>query len=214
MAELPDNNLCSLKKEFFEAAISFFADLTWKRFKGFLSLTALLIVAVVIFDSYTSYFTLNRLKHSAELISQLQTIESTELHRSQELNVAYKSLCNQVTEAVAIKPWTLRFSAPSIQIPYSRFFKFIAAAAPWMLISIIMLPDVFRKKPNSLGGFFILHILGFISGILGIHFPSFLWPWGNLLIIPLFTPITLLCIAGYVSIKAAQNQKLQQAQKV
>ena len=199
-------------KEFLEAAIAFFAELTWKRFRGVLILFCVIAVMFGLFDSYTSYFTLSRLSRSAELIVQVQAIEANTAKRTPELEQAYKSLCGQVLEAVSAKPWTLRMTPPSTQVPYSRLWKFLAAVAPWLLFSLIMIPDILRRKPNAWHGILGVSVIAICFGFIGLILPTFYWPWFNLVIFPLAAPVLFFIVMLVVGMASAQKKRNEEAQ--
>jgi Flp pilus assembly protein TadB len=193
------------------AILDHFTEFTWKRFRSFLIVILVILLAFVAFDSYTSFFSMSRLSREADLISKMQGIESSNYTRSPELESAYISLRRQVSDQVSIRPWMVRISAPNINISYSILWKFFAGLAPWALLSLILIPDIFRRKQGSASSFLGFYVIGIGFGLVSMIFPTYRWPWFNLLCVPFILLMFLFGLVVYVGIKTSKKQRAQNA---
>lgn len=197
-------------KEILAAVLDHFTDFTWKRFRAFMLVIILILLALFGFDSYTSFFSMNRLSRAADLISKIQTIESSGHTRSPELESAYSALREQVADQVASKPWTVRISAPNVDVPYSIWWKFLAGLAPWMMLSIVAIPDTIRRKVGAGSAFIASHIVGICFGLICMIVPTYAWPWFNLIFVPIGIFVIVLSGIVYAAMKQFKKERKNQ----
>lgn len=168
----------------------------------------LVVSALLIFDGFTSFFTMNRLDRGAEIISKLQTIEQKG-EMSDDLEEAYSNLRNQLNAALSSKPWTVRLSLPRFDVPHSRLLKFFAGIVPFGLLSLIAIGDIFRRKQGAASAFLGIWIIAFIFGIINLLMPVFWWPWFNLAIVPIMTSLFVLTIIAIIAVNQTKKEKEQ-----
>ena len=192
------------------AILDHFTEFSWKRFRSFVIVILVIMAAFMVFDGYTSFFTMNRLNRGAEVIAKLQSVEQGG-KMSPELQSSYETLRHQLTLAVSAKPWAVRLSFPSFDIPYSPFFKFLAGLVPFGLLSIIFVGDIFKRKQGAAAGFLGIWIVSVIFGVISLLVPTFWWPWFNLVIVPVCLFCALMIIGLIMSLEQAKKQRNKQA---
>ncbi len=190
-----------------EALLKFFTEFSLRRFLAALAVLFLVILVLLGYDRYTSSFTLTRLRQSADLVAQLQTIESASVQRSPELEQAYASLRRQVASAIAAPPTS---ASSTLWMPAHPVTKFFGGAWPSLLLSLVMLPALRKGEPNALSGLIAILVMATIFGIVGLVIPTFWWPWGNCVLYPFGALGFLITLAGYITVRTRRKQAKQQ----
>ena len=146
------------------------SDFNWRRVASLILFTAYVAIIFGICEAFSAHFRLSRLERTAGIIEKLQDIDSHGFKPDSALSKTYSDLEHQLQELTNPAPTSL----PSLL----WLWKSLAAATPWLLSSSVLAFD----KRSALYG---VLALGVITGIIGAFVPTFMWPWGNLIIFPI-----------------------------
>jgi hypothetical protein len=177
-----------------EAFNRLLSDFTWRRLIALVMFTAYVALFFIVYEATTAQFRLARIEHAANIVARLQEIEAKHLDPTSTLGAVHSDLINRLREV----------SNPSaVSLPaYAGFYIFLAAAAPWLLMMSMAISNIRKKKPDAWWGFAGVVMLAILAGFTGLIIPTFLWPWGNLVVYPI-----VLFIVFVVSAGMWQNQK-------
>jgi hypothetical protein len=190
------------------AILDHFTEFSWKRFRSFVIVILVIVGAFMLFDGYTSFFTMNRLNRAAEVISKLQSIEQGG-KMSPELESSYTTLRHQLAMAAASKPWTVRLSVPRFDIPQSSLLKFTAGMVPFGLFSFVFIGDIFRREQGAAAGFLGVWIIASIFGLITFLIPIVWWPWFNLAAVPVGLFVGFIGFVVVIGIQQTKKQKVK-----
>jgi hypothetical protein len=197
----------------FTELIKFFSEFTWKKFFSVIVMLAVFFIIVSIYEIYTSAFRFSRLQKAADLLAEIQTIDSHGTNSTPELERAKKALISQAVEAIDTKPMTLDFVPSTLKFSMDGLEKFFAGGLIWYIFALTQIRKI--GKPNN--PFVGMILIAVISGFTAMFVRSIWWPWFHILIYPwifLFGIGMLLLPIGYFFSKRAAKQKLkEQAQQ-
>ncbi len=156
---------------FFDQLITKF---TWGRLAFAIMIVFAALCSVLVYESYTGHFRLQRIERSTKLAKDLAEIATTiSTTNNRKLAQAYEGACEDLREYVCDKP--IAFNMPN------WLLRSIAAAFPWILFGIIARiadPSDYKK---TLAGISILLIPAIATCI---YIPDLNSPWINYLLIP------------------------------
>jgi len=159
----------------FDALLS---DFSWRRVTALLVFTLYIAMFFAVSELFTGHFRLARVEHAAKILSRLQEIEAKSLPSDSPLARVHRNLTVTLEQLTAASP-----GPPATLVP---LWKFLAAVAPWLAMGLFFLRDLSRGKPGA--GLTIIGVvsLGLLAALFAMVVPTFLWPWGNLVIYPFF----------------------------
>ena len=167
----------------FEGLLS---DFTWRRLSALLALTAYLGLLFAVLEAVTGHFRLARIEHATNIVARLQEIEAKQPPASPELAAVRADLIRRLRGLTSPDTTT----APD----FASLWKFLSAAAPFTLMLLIFVPGLRRGDAGAKSGMFGIGVIAVFAGFIGLLIPTFLWPWGNLLVFPL---ILFLCFGVF-----------------
>jgi hypothetical protein len=178
--------------DLFQSFISVFSELTWKRFFGIFLLAILASLVFLIFERYTSSFSLARIQKTADVLEKLHQLEINGVAASPSLKESYDSLIQQTNDVVSTKPFSLTLGFPEFSM-YS-LAKFFAAFWPWSLFLILAIKE---KQANRRTGYIAaFFIFGLMAGGLGLFMRNQYWM--NLIFYPLvFFILVIFLVIGF-----------------
>jgi len=124
-----------------------FQDFSWKRIAFLLTLLAIIIACLFIFESYTSYFAITKLDRETSLLQKLSQLSSdTAIDQSTTLAAVRDSLEMSLKRLSSQHPYT---DLDSQSTPQLRIFKkAFSASLPWILLGLLILA-VSRKNEDK-----------------------------------------------------------------
>jgi hypothetical protein len=180
----------------FEGLLS---DFTWRRLTALAVLTVYIGLLFALVEAVTGHFRLARLEHETNILAHLQEIESKQLPNSSELSAIHAGL---VAKLRAI-------NSPNATIlpKFEGLWKFLAAAAPFLLLSLMFVPRVRRREPGISSTLLGFGLIATLAGFIGSIIPTFLWPWGSLMVFP----IGLFIVSGAMAVRWQKRQAARAA---
>ncbi|KAF0142939.1 MAG: hypothetical protein FD122_205 [Stygiobacter sp.] len=169
-------------------------DFSWRRLLTFVAFFMLLGAIVFIAESYTNYFSLNKLEKETFLLKEIAMLKP-KIENDSTLKIIYVSLTKELDHLVNNES-----STPSINPMFLRFF---AGAFPWILLTIAFVPGFKRGTTTSstlVGG--IIFII--IFGGAGLLLPS---SWGSTIHYIIYPLGHFLIVAFIALIFQAKNKK-------
>jgi hypothetical protein len=170
----------------FEGLLS---DFTWRRLTALVVLTLYIGLIFVVVEAVSGHFRLGRIEHATNVLAHLQEIDAKQPPLSPDLAAIRFDLVRRL-RAINAPNAT---SVPEL----ATLWKFLAAAAPFLLMSLFFVPGIRKRQPgiwSTITGFALFAAL---AGFTGSFVPTFLWPWGNLLIYP----IALFVVSGVLAVR-------------
>jgi hypothetical protein len=171
----------------FESFEKLIDQFSWKRMI-FLSLFILFAISgLLIFESYTGYFKLNRLEKSVNLLKNLNEIGNSSFsNRDKDLRLIYDELKKELNNSLKNKY--------KMSLDFKILIKALSGAAPWIILSLFFINGIGKEKDTiyALSGTIIF---GFLSAIIGIYLPLFKWSIINYIIYPWGVFIVIIIIA-------------------
>lgn len=167
--------------DFFEKLITQF---TWRRLIFIVTIFFISFGSLIMYETYTSHFRLNRIKHSTNLLKELTTL-SPEIQKSNNKNISkiFKGLTNDLN--VYINHKITPFDIPT------WILKMLAATAPWIIFSILIILVDSSDIKNAIIGTLIVAIP---SVFIGALLPDFKYPAINYIVYPVSISIILITL--------------------
>jgi len=170
-------------------------NFTWRRLTAVLFVSFYLALVLAAYEAFTGHFRLNRIQQATDIAAKLQEIESKGFSPDSNLSRLHADLVRQLQETAILKT----ASIPSLK----PLWKFLAAMAPWLLFTAaFVFQRLFRRglytfSVNPLAVMLGLGALALIAAVTALFIPTFLWPWGNLVIYPMLTfALFVVCIVA------------------
>lgn len=205
-------------KDLYDILIKFFfAEFTWKKLRILLAVVVVAIVALFVYERYTSSFQFSRLQRATDLLAKLQEIQIRATNSAPEIDAARKQLVAQVVQAINQKPITLDFVPSKLSIQMDSLLKFAAGGALWCFLALFYIPKLRTKEGKN--SFIGLIMMAGLTGAIGIFVPPIWWPWFHLLLFPwllIFAFITVLIPFAIVAArkKAKQNNCINNLRQI
>lgn len=157
-------------------------DFSWKRLSLILSCLALVIIALVAYEFYTSYFFLSKTEKTINLIKQLSSLppEVTNSSKDGIANLT-KSLVKQLNDVTNSKSYNLELSP--------LMMKVVSSSIPWLIALLIGAIVEKNDKFSLIGG---LIVVGAIGVIVGIVLPWQGTIWSNYWLYPIIHFIVII----------------------
>lgn len=157
----------------FEGLLS---DFSWRRITALVILTLYVGLLFAVGEAITGHFRLARIQRAANILSRLQEIEARQFSPSSDLPAVHSDLVRKLR---AIN------SPDATVLPgFAGFWKFLAAATPFFLMTLIFVPGIRKRQPGVWTSFMGIAFIAVLAGLTGPLIPMFLWPWGNLVVYP------------------------------
>ena len=158
----------------FDALLS---DFSWRRLTAIVVFTAYVVIICSAYEAFTGHFRLARIEHSARVLAKLQDIDSRPLNPSSPIAAIRDDLVTKLRE----------ISNPStVSLPaFAGTWRFLASSGPWLLLSLMFVSGIRKGQAGAWSGFVGILFFGIIAGFTGLLIPTFLWPWGNLVLYPI-----------------------------
>ena len=175
----------------FEGLLS---DFTWRRLTALLVLT---IYAGVIFagiEAVSGHYGLARIEHATNILARLQEIEVKQPPLSPELAAVHKDLVRRLR--------AINNTDASVLPPLVGLWKFLTAAAPFLLLSLMFVPGIRKRQPGIWSTLLGFALIATLAGFIGTFIPTFLWPWGSLVVFP----VTLFVMFGVFAVRWQKRQ--------
>ena len=175
----------------FEGLLS---DFTWRRLTALVVLTLYVGLLFAVFEAVSGHFRLGRVEHATNILARLQEIEAKQAPLSPELAEVRSDLVRRLRA----------INAPdAISLPnFAALWKFLAAAAPFVLMSLLFVPAIRKRQPGIRSTLLGFALIAALAGFTGYFIPTFLWPWGNLVVYP----IGLFIISGVFAVRWQKRQ--------
>ncbi|HBN22658.1 MAG TPA: hypothetical protein DD412_05415 [Holosporales bacterium] len=158
--------------EFFEKLIEQF---TWKRLVFIFGLLTLFGFCLIIYESYTGHFKLNRMRSTVELLQKSANLPSEITKTSEKhLSNTFKRIAQEL-EAFSSGEFTAFRLHPNV-------LKGTAAFAPWLFLLVIF-PLVNTQDNKSISAGVLLLAVPF--SIVGAFLPNFSASWINYWVYPI-----------------------------
>lgn len=139
---------------------------------GLSIIVAFASLVIALFEGYTSYFELGRLESSINLLEKLQELyRDTSIQQDPQLKSIYNDLVTDLDQLVSQDPSNVMIGPMG--------WKAIAGAMPWLLFSLVFIPDLKRRETDAIGGFLVTLSFGVIAGGVGLALPTFDLSWIN-----------------------------------
>jgi hypothetical protein len=162
----------------FQTLEKLFLEFSWRRLILVIFVIALATGVFIGLEKYTAYFQLARLEKATRILERLHQLKAdANLANEEDLQNIHSKLVSDLNVAISDS----RFSLP---IDY-RLWKFLTAALPWLLFSLIYFARMRKEKQGTTAGVVAAILFGIVFGGLGLLIPEVLWPWLNLVIYPL-----------------------------
>jgi hypothetical protein len=162
----------------FDALLEHF---TWRRLTAIILFSIYVALVFAGYELFTGHFRLSRIQQAIDIVAKLQEIESKGIQPESDLFRLHTNLIRQLQDS-------------AVPTSLTSLWKFLTAVAPWLLFTAAYLfvplnraGKLAGKLRNPAGVLFGLVVLALISGIVAILIPTFLWPWGNLVIYPMLS---------------------------
>lgn len=175
------------------------ASFNFRRAVALISILAILGGAAWTVDYYSDFSRLSRLERATSLLERLEALEKKPA--GQDLSDIRGKLTEELSAIVTPKTGRQRPGDSNAFKDWlaEKWKKFSAGALPWFLLSLSMLPGVFRREKNSLAGFFAFQFLTAFFGFVVGAIP----PVGSWLIDYLIIPLGLLVVVAVVPMSIA-----------
>ncbi len=158
-------------------------DFSWRRLITFITFFLILGVIFFLAESYTDYFSLNRLEKETFLLKEIATLKP-KIENDSTLKIIYIGLTKDLNDLVNNKS---RF--PSIN-PY--LLRFFVGAFPWIILTLAFIPGFKKGTTTSstiVGGIIFIIIFGGIGLLIPSSWGSTIhyavYPFGHFLIVSL-----------------------------
>jgi Flp pilus assembly protein TadB len=175
----------------FEGLLS---DFTWRRVTALLVVTIYAGLIFAAIETVSGHFALARIEHAANILGRLQEIQARQPPLSPELGTIHKDLVRRLR--------AINNADASVLRPLVGLWKFFAAAAPFLLLSLMFVPGIRKRQPGISSTLLGFCLIAALAGFVGMLIPTFLWPWGNLVVFP----ITLFVIFGVFAVRWQKRQ--------
>jgi hypothetical protein len=196
---------------FFEALFKFFSEFTWRKLGALIIVGVCTVVALSLYERYTSSFRINRLQRVTELLLKVRELEDKHAEAGSDLELARTTLIKQVIEAVQQKPITLDVLPTTIRLSVDDAWHFLAGSALWFILAATQINSLKEKKGRD--AFVGLFLVACVSGFFAIFTPIVWWPWFHLFIYP-FLLVAAIAVAmapfAYIVSKRAAKKKADQ----
>ena len=180
----------------FEGLLS---DFTWRRLSALVVLTIYVGFLFATVEAVTGHFRLARIEHAANILARLQEIEAKQPPASPELANVRSELVRRLRAIT---------SPDTTVIPdFAGLWKFLASAAPFSFMLLIFVPGIRRRDAGAWSGLLGIGLIAVLAGLVGALGPTFLWPWGNLVVFP----IGLFLCFGVFAVRWQKRQKRRAA---
>jgi Tfp pilus assembly protein PilE len=142
-----------------------FDEFTPKRILGALLLLFLILVGVLLYERYTSYFELKKIQKSAEILTALDKITISPRRTSNEIHAIKSQLLHDLQKVVDQKPPTagllelLRDNSVS-----DKTKKFFSGASLWLFLLLLSLPRLLKKSLNEIAPLAVFAFFSLLSG--------------------------------------------------
>ena len=141
-------------------------DFSWKRLSLIASCLALVVLALITYEFYTSFFFLAKTEKTINLIKQLSSLPPDVTNASKEsLAGLTKTVVQQLNDITNSKPFYFEFSP--------LMMKVVSSSIPWLIV--LLIGGIIEKndKLSLIGG---LLVVGTICVVVGI-----ILPWQNII---------------------------------
>jgi hypothetical protein len=181
-----------------------FVEFSWRRILHIVLLFATALSLFLLFEWYTSYFQLQRLSKSTEILARLQEIESKGFISNSELKKIHSQAVKELQASQHDRMIQLGLRATPGPDFLRALFKWAAAASPWWLMALAAWLSLRGKKGGGPQPITAFLIIGLLLGAIGMAIPTFYWPWFNLVIYPVAHFIIIVTLIVFVASKAAK----------
>lgn len=195
--------------DIFALLLKYFTNPSWRKLFTVFSVLVILLIAMLLYERYTSSVRLNRLQKAADLLVRLEEIKLHGTNNPPELQRAYGTLMAQTIETIEEKPLSLSYLLSKFTWSVDGLWKFAAGATLWVVLALFQLPKAATKpgKDRFLG----LILLGVASGFVGMFVPQIGWPWFHLLLYPWLFLLAMIVAALPVAFFYVLNSGLKAA---
>ncbi|MBJ6726550.1 type IV pilin protein [Geomesophilobacter sediminis] len=147
-----------------------FDDFSWKRLFTTVLAIVISIVGLLVFERYTSSFELNRIQKAAEILSNLQKIDTYHTPSSNEVESVKHQLLTDLTKCIKQKPLTIELPEIMLSGVWStRIKNFVSGAAPWLILAVLSLPAALNRKPPNTTSFATFGVFAVVCGAAAIY---------------------------------------------
>jgi len=175
----------------FEGLLS---DFTWRRLTALVVLTVYIGLLFAVVEAVSGHFRLARVEHATNILAHLQEIEAKQPPLSPELAAICSDLVRRLRSINALDATSLP--------DFAGLWKFLAAAAPFLLMSLLFVPAIRKRQPGIWSTLMGFALIAALAGFTGYLIPVFLWPWGNLAVYP----ISLFIMFGVFAVRWQKRQ--------
>ena len=183
-----------------------FEELTWRRFLSIIVFGTIAVIAVLLYERYTSNFRLGRVQRASEVLKTLREIEGDSLKEGSETAALHGMLLRELQSSLEAEPLSLRMpSFASATLPRAGLYKFVAGGFWWFLFAFFAARSKFRGDPNAGAAAIGFLFIGLVFGSIGWLIPTLAWPWVNLVIYPVGHIVLLAVLLAYAGTKITAN---------
>ena len=164
-------------KNIIELILKSLKDLPTTRIFLFL---AIILVLVILYESYTGTFEYIRINKSIQLMKELQELEQSGILNNEHLKETYLEAVKRTSELLKEQSIILPDKVDKEKVSWWK--KGLASSWIWLLCAICFLPGVLKGKTEKS---FILGILipAGAAWLIGMIIPPFWWPWFHAIIL-------------------------------
>lgn len=175
----------------FEPAINIFekliSEFTWKRLFFIAAALAIVVIAAVMYESYTNSFRLARLEKSSELIEKLVEMNEKMIDVDDELLLAaYAGLKRQLAESIG--------SSQEGKVMNPRIVNGLFTLFPWVILSIIFIMVTSKGEGSTRDTLFGVSLLAVPIILVAMLVPTFEQQWINHWLLPWSSMIVLVVL--------------------
>lgn len=184
-----------------ESLTKLFTEFTWKKLFIFICIVIVAFAGLMFYESTTKSFKLKRIEHIAEILTKLNSIETSRVLHNKELKETYGNLTKELLEASTIEKMSLK--APDVLHRVREpeaMYKFLTAAILWWLFSLWPFSSFWKGDYGAHGAFISIAAVGILSGAIGVFIPSFSSLWYNYLLVPLLLFIIIIAVFAAIMV--------------